>query len=295
MSSPGAMREAPAHRWGIYEKALPADHTWPQRLAAAARADYDFVEISLDESDERVARLDWSRGQRQEMRRALADAPVSVDTMCLSAHRKYALGSASEPLRQRALDIMRKAIDFSAELGIRIVQVAGYDVHYEPSTEQTRALYLESILRSADWARESCVMLGLENVECPVADSIEKGMTFVQAANTPWFQMYPDVGNLTAMEKDVSRELLAGGRHVVGVHLKDTRIREFRRVPFGQGLVDFDSAFRTLAGMDFKGPFMVEMWNEAAADPVAVVTEARRWLGGKVDRAFRAAAGGAVP
>lgn len=276
---------AASFRWGIYEKALPPALDWPQRLAAAAAAGYQFIEISIDESDERLARLEWPRGPRQEMHRALDGAPASVDTMCLSAHRKYALGSAEPALRRRALTIMRRAIDFAAEFGIRIVQVAGYDVHYEASTERTRALYLESILQSAQWARQSCVMLALENVECPVVDSIEKGMGFVRAADTPWFQMYPDVGNLTAMEKDVTRELLAGGRHLVGIHLKDTRIREFRRVPFGEGLVDFEAAFRTLKQMQFTGPFMVEMWNEAVTDPVGVVAAARRWLGGKLERA----------
>ncbi len=280
MKNAGAMRAGPAlpHRWGVYEKALPADLDWPARLAAASRAGFDFVEISIDESDERVGRLDWSAARVRELRRVLADAPASIDTMCLSAHRKFALGSLSAPLRQQALDIMRKAIDFSAEMGIRIVQVAGYDVHYEPSTEKTRALYLDSILRSAEWARGSCVMLALENVENPIADSVEKAMGFVRAADTPWFQVYPDVGNLTAMQKDVPRELRAGAGHLVGVHLKDTRVGEYRRVPFGQGLVDFSAAFRTLKEIDFRGPFMVEMWNEAAADPVAVVTEARRWL-----------------
>jgi len=274
----GTAGAAALHRWGVYEKALPADLDWPRRLASAAAAGYDFVEISIDESDERVGRLDWGPSQRREMRRALAEAPVSIDTMCLSAHRKFALGSLSAPLRARALDVMRKAIDFSAELGIRIVQVAGYDVHYEPSTEKTRALYLESILLSARWARESCVMLALENVENPIADSVEKGMGFVRAADTPWFQMYPDVGNLTAMQKDVARELRAGAGHLVGVHLKDTRVGEYRRVPFGTGLVDFTAAFRVLNELDFRGPFMVEMWNEAAEDPVSVATEARRWL-----------------
>ena len=280
-SSPSAI-----FRWGIYEKALPVPLTWPERLSAAAVAGYQFVEISIDESDERLSRLQWPRTARRELHRALAEGPAAIDTMCLSAHRKYALGSASKPQRRRALEIMRRAIDFAAEFGIRIVQVAGYDVHYEASTERTRALYLESILQSAQWARQSCVMLALENVECPLVDSIEKGMGFVRAADTPWFQVYPDVGNLTAMEKDVTRELLAGGRHLVGIHLKDTRIREFRRVPFGEGLVDFEAAFRTLREMQFKGPFMVEMWNETAADPVAVVAAARRWLGEKLDRAF---------
>jgi L-ribulose-5-phosphate 3-epimerase len=277
---------AASFRWGIYEKALPQDLAWPERLAAAAAAGYQFIEISIDESDDRLARLEWGRGPRLELHGALAGAPASVDTMCLSAHRKFALGSASPNLRRQALHIMRRAIDFAAEFGIRIVQVAGYDVHYEESTERTRALYLESILQSAQWARESCVMLALENVECPMVDSIEKGMELVRAADCPWFQMYPDVGNLTAMEKDVPRELMAGGRHVVGIHLKDTRLREFRRVPFGEGLVDFDSAFRTMKQLQYRGPLMVEMWNEAVADPIAVVSSARRWLAAKLDTAF---------
>jgi len=273
-----APADQPSHPWGIYEKALPADQTWPERLAAAARAGYDFVEISIDESDERVARLDWPLGPRQELRRALADAPARIGTMCLSAHRKYALGSASPVLRQQALDMMRKAIDLAAELGIRIVQVAGYDVHYERSTDRTQELYRLAILQACEWARQSCVMLAVENVESPMVDSVEKGMKLIRAADTPWFQMYADIGNLTAMEKDVSRELRAGAGHLVALHLKDTRIREFRRVPFGEGRVDFVSAFRVLAEIGYQGPFVVEMWNEAAADPLAVVSNARRWL-----------------
>jgi len=128
-------------------------------------------------------------------------------------------------------------------------------------------------------------MLALENVECPVVDSVEKGMRFVRAAATPWFQMYPDVGNLTAMQKNVPEELRAGAGHIVGVHLKDTRVGEYRRVPFGAGLVDFPAAFRALREIDFRGPFMVEMWNEAAAEPAAVVASARRWLMEKLDSA----------
>ncbi len=275
-------------RWGIYEKALPSGATWPEMLSAAASAGYQFVEISIDESDERLGRLEWPAARRRELHGALADGPATIDTMCLSAHRKHALGSESEVVREKALTIMRRAIDFAAELGIRIVQVAGYDVHYEPSTERTRDLYRQAIIQSAEWARESCVMLALENVECPLVDSIEKAMRLVEAADTPWLQVYPDIGNLTAMEKDVTRELLLGGRHIVGLHLKDTRIREFRRVPFGEGLVDFAAAFRTLKRMGYRGPLMVEMWNEAAADAVTVVAQARQWLGAKLRAAFAA-------
>ncbi|PLM40912.1 xylulose 5-phosphate 3-epimerase, partial [Klebsiella michiganensis] len=51
-------------RLGIYEKALPAALDWPKRFEMAAGLAFDFIEISVDESLERQARLRWNRGQR---------------------------------------------------------------------------------------------------------------------------------------------------------------------------------------------------------------------------------------
>jgi L-ribulose-5-phosphate 3-epimerase len=78
---------------GLYEKALPAELSWEERLAAAGRAGYDFVEISIDETDERLGRLDWSASERAALRRAIDTTGVQVSTMCLSGHRKYPMGS----------------------------------------------------------------------------------------------------------------------------------------------------------------------------------------------------------
>ena len=44
---------------GLYEKALPADLSWPQRLATAAELGFEFVEMSIDEQPARQQRLDW--------------------------------------------------------------------------------------------------------------------------------------------------------------------------------------------------------------------------------------------
>ena len=49
---------------GIYEKALPAGECWLARLQLAKQLGFDFVEMSVDETDERLSRLDWSREQR---------------------------------------------------------------------------------------------------------------------------------------------------------------------------------------------------------------------------------------
>ena len=115
---------------GLYEKALPAALSWEERLAAAAQAGYDFMEISIDESDERLARLDWSSSQKAELRNSIANTGVHIMSMCLSAHRKYPLGSHCPELRRQGREILRKSIDFAGDVGLRVVQVMGYDVFY---------------------------------------------------------------------------------------------------------------------------------------------------------------------
>ena len=38
---------------GIYEKALPKDIDWVERIKLVKECGYDFVEISIDETDEK--------------------------------------------------------------------------------------------------------------------------------------------------------------------------------------------------------------------------------------------------
>ena len=82
-----------AYTLGLYEKAMPQTLTWKEKLEAAKAAGYDFVEISIDETDEKLARLDWSREERRELVDLMYQIGIPVRTMCLSGHRKYPIGS----------------------------------------------------------------------------------------------------------------------------------------------------------------------------------------------------------
>lgn len=86
---------------GIYEKALPAGECWLERLRLAKTLGFDFVEMSVDETDARLARLDWSREQRLALVSAVAETGVRVPSMCLSAHRRFPLGSEDDAVRAR--------------------------------------------------------------------------------------------------------------------------------------------------------------------------------------------------
>jgi len=263
---------------GIYEKALPFNVDWPERLATAKEVGFDFVEISIDESDERLSRLDWPAKERAGLQAAIADSGVPIITMCLSGHRKYPLGSADAATRQRAFDIMEKAVDFAVDIGIRVIQLAGYYVYYEPHTEHSLPRYQEGLAQGLEWASKAGVMLALENVDGNDVDSVTQAMYFVNTFNSPWFQVYPDIGNLSEHSLDVCAELELARGHIVGLHVKDTVPGEPRRVPFGQGTVPFVAAFRKLAEMNFTGPVLLEMWNDDSPDSLRIVQESRQWV-----------------
>ena len=52
------------YRLGLYEKSMPAGMSWKEMLCAGKEAGYDQVEISIDESKARLARLDWTKEER---------------------------------------------------------------------------------------------------------------------------------------------------------------------------------------------------------------------------------------
>jgi len=270
---------------GIYEKALPKNLGWPERFNAAREAGYDFLEISVDETPERMARPDWTASERMAFYRASREAGVMVPSMCLSGHRKIPFGSADTAVRAQADTFMHKAIGFAADTGIRVIQLAGYDVYYEPSTAESRARYLEGMQRALEVAARHQVMLALEIMDTTFLNSITKYLALKQQLPSPWFAVYPDIGNLTAWGHDVAAELAAGIHHIVGVHVKESKpvgpgsAGAFRDVPFGEGTVDFVHCFKTLHELNYTGPFLVEMWTEKSADPLLEIRKARQWVG----------------
>lgn len=112
---------------------------------------FDFVEMSVDETDERLSRLDWSREQRLALVSAVAETGVRVPSMCLSAHRRFPLGSEDDAVRTQGLEIMRKAIQFAQDVGIRVIQLAGYDVYYQQANDETRCRFRDGLKRALIW------------------------------------------------------------------------------------------------------------------------------------------------
>lgn len=269
---------------GIYEKALPYGTGWAEKLATAERLGFQFIEISVDETDERLARLDWSVAERKNFCQVVLDSPLTVPSMCLSGHRRFPLGSRDPETRNKALAIMEKAIQLAVDTSIRTIQLAGYDVYYEEGDADTREYYLENMRKCLEMAAREQVMLAMEIMDHPFMNSIVRFMNIKQLLQSPWFTVYPDVGNLSAWRNDVAAELTLGSSQIVAVHLKDTIAvtkdhgGTFKEVAFGDGCVDFPLVFHTLKNMKYTGPYLIEMWTERTDDPEQAILDAKAWL-----------------
>lgn len=268
---------------GIYEKALPSSFSWEDKLKAAKEAGFDYIEISIDESDERLARLDWSREEREKLRNILNETGMTIPSMCLSGHRRFPFGSKNESKRKRAFEIMKKAIELASDLGVRVIQLAAYDVYYEEEDEETKKLFIEGIKKSLEWASRAGVMLAFEIMDTKFMGTILRALPYINEINSPWLKIYPDLGNLTEWDRDVEAELEVGMPYIVAIHVKETKPGVFKKVPFGQGVVRFADLFKKLKELNYHGPFLVEMWADddkeiSKESAVKNIYEARKFV-----------------
>lgn len=258
-----------SYKLGVYEKSMPSGLSWKEMLTSAKEAGFDHLEISVDETDARLARLNWTMEERLELVRTMREVGLPIRTMCLSGHRKYPLGSHDPAVRERGMEIMRAAIELAGDIGVRIIQLAGYDVYYEEGDAETRALFAENLKKSVEYAAERGVILGFETMETPFMDTISKAMNYVKLVDSPYLGVYPDLGNLTnacyLYKQDVLVEIKGGEGHIFAMHLKETEEGKYRDMDFGTGRVDFVPGIRQALACGIH-LFTAEFWHNGCED-----------------------------
>lgn len=248
---------------GLYEKSMPSTLTWKEKLEAAKEAGFDFLEISIDETDEKLARLDMNKEERLYLSVLMKEVGIPIRTMCLSGHRKYPLGSNNPEICARGMEIMEKAIKLAEDLGVGIIQLAGYDVYYEDSTDETVERFEKNLRIATMMAAKAGIILGFETMETEFMNTVNKAMDYVYLVDSSYLNVYPDAGNITNAAKlygtDVLQDIRLGAGKIVAMHLKETVPGKFREIPFGTGHVDFNAMIHTAWEVGVR-KFVTEFW-----------------------------------
>ena len=187
---------------------------------------------------------------------------------------------------------MKKAIHLAHNLSVKVIQIAGYDVYYEEKSMNSREDFIEGIKESVKEASKYGIILSVEIMDDPFMNSISKFLEIKEQIHSPFLQVYPDLGNLSAWpENNPARELEKGIDYITAIHLKDTYpvtkeySGQFRDVPFGNGCVDFLGLLRHLKRLDYDGTFLIEMWSEKSQDFRREIQQAKDYLSSKLKEA----------
>lgn len=277
------------YQLGVYEKSMPEELDWRERLSIAKECGFDFLELSIDETDQRLARLEWTLEERLELLNLTKKLGMPIRSICLSGHRRYPLGHKDPEMQKRSLEIGYKAVDLADDLGIRIIQLAGYDVYYDEGDTETEQNFAKNLRLMTEYAASKEVTLGFETMETPFMDTVEKAMHYVNLIQNAWLGVYPDIGNLTNAAKiyknEVNADLLKGKGHIFASHLKETIPGHYREIPFGTGHTEFVKNIECLAEMGIRS-FVGEFWYVGQADWKKDVIFANEFLREKLDQVF---------
>jgi len=269
------------NKLGIYEKAMPENLTLKEKLQLAEKAGFDFMEISIDESEQKLNRLYLSKKEFKELKNSIMNENINIKTMCLSGHRKYPLGSLNKAVREKSIEILEKAVEFASESSISIIQLAGYDVYYENSNFDTVNYFEENLFKCVKFAAQNGIILAFETMETPFMNTIEKAMKYVKIVNSPYLQIYPDIGNITNSADNVIFDIESGKGHIAAVHLKETKEGIYRNLLFGEGRVDFDNCINEMKKQNV-GMFLCEMWYDNKYQPLEFIKKAKNFFEDKI-------------
>lgn len=179
---------------------------------------------------------------------------------------------------------MERAIALAYDLGIRIIQLAGYDVYYnETSDAETKKYFTENLFRSARMAASCGVILGLETMENDFMNTVEKAMEYVSEIDSPYLGVYPDTGNISNAVADVPGDLRRGAGHLFSAHLKETKPGIYRNLFFGEGNVDFPGIADALFDLGVLR-FTAEFWCLPDRDAEQELRSAYAFLSGILRR-----------
>ena len=149
------------------------------------------------------------------------------------------IASFNERIRKASLEIIRGALELSAELEALAITI--HPGHCSPVSVKNRREYLEihreSLRKIARWSEEYGVKVGVENMpRFPILDAqncdrlaeiiedVEIGVTF-------------DVGHLNTTTRDFDRFIELFGDRIVHVHLHDNSGERDEHLPVGDGTV----------------------------------------------------------
>jgi hexulose-6-phosphate isomerase len=207
-------------------------------MELAKKAGFEAIELALNETGE--LSLDSSDSEIISYKKIADEIGIKLSSLACSLFWQYSLTSNNEATRRKAMEIVRKELDFAALLGVDTVlvvpgavgvdfipgcEIVDYDIAYDRA--------LAAIKELAPYAEQKKVFIGIENVWNKFLLSPLEMRSFIDSIGSEYVGAYFDAGNvITTGYPEQWIKIL--GKRIKKVHFKDFR----RDVGTAAGFVD---------------------------------------------------------
>jgi len=181
-------------------------------------------------------------------------------TTCVIVSKETNPLDPSAKVREAAVDHLKKMIDHNVMVGSNMMMgpysspVGGLVGRGRSDDEWKRAV--EVFQKVAPYAQQAKVKMALEYLnrfEHYFINDTESAAKFVDEVNHPSFQLHYDTFHANIEEKKIPAAIRAGGKRIAHVHISEND----RSTP-GEGHVDWEGTFQTLAEIKYDGWLMIE-------------------------------------
>lgn len=235
-------------------------------IALANKAGFDGIELSLNETG--PLGLESSAKDVFALRRFADNAGIELSSLASGLYWDYPPTSESKQVREKALDIAKKQLEFAAVLGVDTVLIVpgavGVDflpnapvVPYERAYENALNFF-SALAKEAEAVK---VSVGIENVWNKFLLSPLEMRGFIDTIGSDYVGSYFDVGNV----------VYAGyPEHWISIlnkRIKKVHFKDYRRQAGGlhgfidllAGDVDYPEVVRALEAIGYDGYVIAEM------------------------------------
>lgn len=233
---------------------------WKAEFPAAAIIGLEAIELLVRPNSLYQHPLMSLRGQKK-----LLELSKSNNIAIPSVHAYYA---KTDTYEKDLVEIVRA----SHALGANVILLSFFkDRKLSEKQDDTWEDMRERCAPAAQTAQELGVQLGIE-AELS-ASTLRELFSYL---GSPAYGVYYDLGNQFACGFPVVEEIKTLGEHIVGVHVKDRLSQksgelESPSVPLGEGCADLLGAFRSLAGVQYKHPLIIQGARVEGANDITLV------------------------
>ncbi len=240
--------------------------TISEAIALAKKAGFEGIELSLNESGE--LSLSSSDQELAAIKAQLHEADLEIAGLATGLYWSYAMTSADQANRDKAIDIGKKQLEAAQALGVDAILVipGAVGVDFIPGSEVVDYEYAydrasEAIAKLVPYAKSAGVSIAIENVWNKFLLSPLEMRSFIDAQGSEYVGSYFDVGN--TVHNGYPEQWI----RILGARIKKVHFKDYRRQAGGlhgfvdllAGDVNYPAVMEALRGIGYNNYVSAEM------------------------------------